>query len=143
MSAYYNGSNNPSGPSNRKTGEQYLWASFLPYTVEFRGDQWCTWTIIALWSAVAYGVFNAFAGAIMTFDNMGLIIFLVFLLSVVICGSAALATFQLYKSRSEAYHSGLDPKTAAPRGWVLSIILTLIGALSVLTWGAAVLTMMG
>lgn len=143
MSGYYNGLNNPTGPSKQKTGEQYSWASSLPYTVKFRGDQWCTWTIIALWGAVAYGVLDAFAGAIMTFDNMGLIFFLIFLLSVVICGSAALATFQLHKARSAARHSGLDPKTAAPRGWVLSIILTLIGALSVLTWGAAVLAMMG
>lgn len=142
MSGYYNGSNTPAGPNNRKTGEQYSWASFLPYTVEFRGDQWCTWTIIALWSAVAYGVLDAFSGALVTLENMGLIIFLIFLLSVVICATAALGTFQVHQARSAARTAGLDPKTAAPRGWVLSIALTVIGAISVITWGSAVLVMM-
>lgn len=146
MTGYYNGSNtptDPTGPGNRKTGEQYPWASFLPYTVGFRGDQWCTWTIIALWSAVAYGAVDAASAVILSLDNMGTVILVIFLVSAVVCVSASLATFQLHKARGEARAAGLDPRTAVPRGWAISIALTAMGALSVLTWGGAVLAMMG
>ena len=130
-------------PNNRKIGEQYSWASFLPYTVEFRGDQWCTWSVIAMWSAVAYGVFDVIAAATLTLGNMGFIIFLTFLITAFIFATAALGTFQLHKARGVARTAGLDPKTAAPRGWVVSIILTVAGAFGVLSWGGGVLAMIG
>lgn len=114
--------------------EQYGWASSLPYTVEFRGDRWCTWTVIGIWLCVAYGVFDAFAGMILTLGNMLFVMCLIALISVLIAACGGLATYQLYQYRKAAREAGFEPKEIAPRGWVLSIILLCGGILGTLLW---------
>ncbi|KAB7789049.1 hypothetical protein [Bifidobacterium leontopitheci] len=131
----------PSEP--RKPAEdQYEWASSLPYTVEFRGDRWCTWTVIGIGLCVVYGVVDALGGSLVTFDNMLFIMLLMAVVAALVAVCGGLATYQLYQYRKAACEAGFEPRDIAPRGWVMSIVLLVLGIGSTLLWISPLLAAM-
>lgn len=111
-----NASPTPTGPS----GEQYSWASFLPYTIKIGDGMWDTWTLISAGLTVL--------GFVVPMVNL----FLGDLLSALAFVAALLATIQIHRARN-AYspnESNQSVKNRAPRGWVISIVLLIFCGLA-------------
>lgn len=103
-------------------GEQYDWASFLPYTVKLGEGQWNTWMLISV------GVY------ILNWFVVWISVALSNLLIIVMFATAILAVVQIYQARQAYKETGstTDIKLVVPRGWVLSIISLAFSALMVL-----------
>ncbi|PJM74950.1 hypothetical protein CSQ87_06870 [Bifidobacterium simiarum] len=105
------------------TGEQYSWASFLPYTVKIGDGKWDTWALMSVGMFALAVVCSRFSSSAYAYLAMALLI-----ASLV---TSFLAVKQIRNARNTYGVSLEKARQAAPRGWVLSIAVLALSILNI------------